>query len=146
MGKIIKRKWGTYEVLKENKEEGYKVKILTVDPKRWLCDQLHRHRDETWYILSGSGRFKYNRQSDDTGYHMTHVFPGQMIEIFRGDHHSIENDGCAPLVFVEVQEGEYLEEDDIVRFDTYPDDWEKAFAERVEKRGGSTIVDEYYEF
>jgi len=127
MGKIVKRKWGTYEVLKEDKGLGYKVKVLTIEPKRFLCDQLHRHRTETWKIIEGSGRLSILPDLNGSCWENRHVHGGEIIEIFTGYRHRLENDGKIPLVFVEVQEGAYLGEDDIVRFEEYPDNWDKAW-------------------
>ena len=139
MGKVMKRKWGTYEVLKEDKDLQYKVKVLTIEPKRFLCDQLHRHRTETWHIVEGSGRLSILPDLAEANWEHKHVHGGEVIEIFTGYRHRLENDGKIPLVFVEVQEGSYLGEDDIVRFEEYPDNWDKAFEEREEGRC-------YYEF
>jgi len=145
MGKVIKRKWGTYEVLKEDKDLEYKVKILTILPKRFLCDQLHRHRSETWCIVSGSGRFSQLQPDRGSSFEYSHVSEGDVVEFYDGWRHRLENDGKIPLVLVEIQEGRYLEEDDIVRFEDYPDDWDEAFDKREENRNSSGVIHGYYE-
>jgi mannose-6-phosphate isomerase-like protein (cupin superfamily) len=105
------RPWGTFHVLDEH--DTFKVKRLTVDPGQRLSYQLHHRRAEHWVIVEGEARVTL----DD----VIHILrPGQSIDIPQGARHRIENPaepGGTVLTFVEVQQGDYFGEDDIVRFD-----------------------------
>ncbi|MBN2396020.1 MAG: phosphomannose isomerase type II C-terminal cupin domain, partial [Candidatus Atribacteria bacterium] len=75
-----------------------------------LSYQLHRHRSEHWVIVKGMAKVTIEDQ-------VKFISPGESIDIKAGQKHRIENPGKLPLEIIEVQMGEYLEEDDIVRFD-----------------------------
>ncbi len=100
------RPWGTYTVLDEG--EGYKVKRIEVWPGKRLSYQRHSRRAEHWFVVTGEARVTLD------GREVT-VRAGEAIDIPVGAAHRVENTGDAPLVFVEVQRGDYLGEDDIVR-------------------------------
>ena len=102
------RPWGYYTVLEE--KESYKVKKLVVNPGERLSLQLHNHRDEQWIIVQGEAFLRCEDHSDF--YSM-----GDSVTIKRGWLHRIENRSKSQLVIIEVQNGEYLGEDDIVRFE-----------------------------
>ncbi len=102
------RPWGSYTVL----EEGlfYKIKRITVLPGKKLSYQLHYHRSEHWIVVKGTARVKVESVE-------TFVRSGESTFVKTGLKHRLENPGKVLLEVIEVQLGEYLEEDDIVRFD-----------------------------
>lgn len=99
---------GRYTVLAEG--DGYKVKRITVNPGAQLSLQLHYHRSEHWTVISGTGRLILDDKE---------VFfrENESTYIPIGVRHRLENPGQLPLSIIEVQNGKYLGEDDIVRFD-----------------------------
>lgn len=102
------RPWGYYEVIEKNIEEGYQIKKLVVYPSARLSYQSHNHREEKWIIHSGVAKIKLNEE-------VLTLFPGNIIIIPIGAKHSVENIGKINTVILEVQRGNYLEEDDIIR-------------------------------
>jgi len=100
------RPWGSYEVLTEG--EGYKVKRIVVNPHKRLSLQYHNRREENWVIVRGEG---FITLGDKT----MPCKRGEKFFIPVGMPHRIENKGDVPLEFIEVQIGDYLGEDDIVR-------------------------------
>ena len=102
-----KRPWGHYEVLSDDMPD-HKVKRITVEPGKRLSLQLHHRRAEHWLIVSGQARVTLGEAFHDLG-------PGQAIDIPVEAAHRIENLGSEPVVFIEVQQGSYFGEDDIVR-------------------------------
>ena len=103
------RPWGFYEVLSGDRAD-HKVKRITVWPGKRLSLQYHARRSEHWVVIAGEGLVSV----DDA---LRKLGPGQSIEIPLGSPHRIENIGDEPLVFIEVQRGEYFGEDDIVRIE-----------------------------
>ncbi len=102
------RPWGTYTVLEE--ENRYKIKRIEVWPGRSLSLQMHHHRSEHWVVVSGMARVV-------NGENEAFVGPNESTYIAAGCAHRLSNPGLVNLVLIEVQSGEYLEEDDIVRFE-----------------------------
>lgn len=102
------RPWGAYTVLMEG--DRYKIKRIEVKPKQKLSLQMHYHRSEHWVVVSGTAKVTIN----DTE---TVVHEGQSIFVPKSSVHRVENPGKVPLEIIEVQVGEYLGEDDIVRFE-----------------------------
>ncbi len=103
------RPWGYYEVLSDDKND-HKVKRITVWPRKRLSLQLHKRRREHWVIVTGMARVTLDRDTLDLG-------PSQSVDIPIGTAHRIENIGNIPLVFIEVQLGDYFGEDDIIRLE-----------------------------
>jgi len=103
----VHRPWGSYTTLK--KEEGFQVKHIVVRPGQRLSLQLHKHRSEHWTIVKGAGEITLGSQQ-------VMLQENERIYIPRETKHRVANHGVIPLEFVEVQIGDYLEEDDIVRF------------------------------
>lgn len=103
----VHRPWGFYEIL--NRGEGYQVKHVLVKPQAKLSLQMHRQRAEHWIIVKGCATVV----RDLDRFELTE---NQSIYIPRLSKHRIENLKDEPLEFIEVQTGEYLGEDDIVRF------------------------------
>ena len=101
-----RRPWGTFTVLDE--AEGFKVKRIEVLPGKRLSYQKHAQRAEHWMVVQGTAKVTLNDE-DIT------VPAGKAIDIAVGAAHRVENPGDETLVFIEVQRGGYLGEDDIVR-------------------------------
>ena len=106
--RTVHRPWGTYTVLEEAGR--YKIKRIVVKPKASLSLQMHHHRSEHWIVVSGTARVV-------NGEHELLVRTDESTYIRAGHRHRLENPGMVDLVMIEVQTGEYLGEDDIVRFD-----------------------------
>ena len=107
-GREVFRPWGSYDSL-EN-ASGYQVKRLTVYPGAILSLQLHHRRAEHWVVVAGTARITLNDDEFDLTVN-EHTF------IPVGARHRIENPGSEMLHIIEVQVGDYLGEDDIVRFE-----------------------------
>jgi mannose-6-phosphate isomerase len=100
------RPWGTFTVLDE--ADGFKVKRIEVLPGKRLSYQKHAQRAEHWVVVEGTA--KVTLDGNDIV-----VNAGEAIDIAIGAAHRVENPGDKTLVFIEVQRGGYLGEDDIVR-------------------------------
>ena len=106
--RTVYRPWGSYTILEEG--DHYKIKRLVVNPGNKLSHQLHHHRSEHWVVVTGTARVTNGENEYD-------VHPNESTYIPMSTKHRLENRGKIPLQIIEVQNGEYLEEDDIVRFD-----------------------------
>ncbi len=104
----VHRPWGTYTVLEERKR--FKIKRIVVKPGASLSLQMHHHRSEHWIIVKGMARV-INGEKE------LMVNTNESTYIPAGHKHRLENPGVVDLVMIEVQSGDYLGEDDIVRFD-----------------------------
>lgn len=104
--KFDRRPWGTFNVIDEG--ENFKVKRIEVLPGKRLSYQKHAQRAEHWVVVQGTAKVTL----DDRDIIVT---AGQAIDIAIGSAHRVENPGDELLVFIEVQRGSYLGEDDIVR-------------------------------
>ncbi len=104
----VYRPWGSYTVLEKN--DRYKIKRLMVHPGARLSLQMHRHRSEHWVVVSGTAKVT-------CGEKVFEIHPNESSYIPMSTPHRLENPGKVPLQIIEVQNGEYLGEDDIVRFD-----------------------------
>ena len=102
------RPWGSYDGLDHG--DGFQVKRLIVNPGAKLSVQMHHQRDEHWTVVAGTARVS----RDDDQYLLE---KNESTFIPRGAKHSIENPGTKALHIIEVQIGDYLGEDDIVRFE-----------------------------
>ena len=102
------RPWGSYTVLEEN--ERYKIKRLTVLPGKKLSLQMHYHRSEHWVVVRGTAKVRVGDEE-------ILLRPGESTFIPAGAIHRLENPGKVVLEVIETQIGEYLGEDDIVRFE-----------------------------
>jgi mannose-6-phosphate isomerase-like protein (cupin superfamily) len=110
----VRRPWGAYTVLTESGM--YKVKRLTVDPHEKMSLQKHEKRSEHWVVVTGEVIVTLGEDQ------MT-LKANEGVTIPIGTVHRIENPGDLPAELVEVQLGDYVGEDDIVRFD---DDYGRA--------------------
>lgn len=102
------RPWGSYTILEESGR--YKLKRLTVQPGKQLSYQMHYHRSEHWVVVQGTAEIVCDGKTQI-------VRNGASIFIEIGQKHRLRNPGRIPLEVIEVQSGDYLEEDDIVRFE-----------------------------
>lgn len=104
-----RRPWGSYTVLDEGKD--FKVKRIEVLSKKRLSYQKHKHRDEHWFVVQGTARVTLNDE-------VLELKRGDTVDIAVGDKHRVENpDADETLIFIEIQKGDYLGEDDIIRFE-----------------------------
>ena len=108
------RPWGTYTVLENS--PNYKIKRIVVKPQKRLSLQKHFHRNEHWIVVSGTAIVRVGEQE------MT-LRANESTYIHAGILHRLENPGNIDLVLIEVQVGEYLGEDDIVRVE---DDYKRG--------------------
>ncbi|MBA2705345.1 MAG: phosphomannose isomerase type II C-terminal cupin domain [Blastocatellia bacterium] len=104
--KFDRRPWGTFTVLDEG--DGFKVKRIEVLPGKRLSYQKHSQRAEHWVVVQGTAKVTLDDQE-------INVPAGEAIDIGVGSAHRVENAETELLVFIEVQRGSYLGEDDIVR-------------------------------
>jgi mannose-1-phosphate guanylyltransferase/mannose-6-phosphate isomerase len=106
--RTVTRPWGTYTVLEQG--PGFKLKRIVVNPGAALSLQMHRRRSEHWVVIAGTaqvinGDREFSVQANESTF------------VPAGNRHRLVNPGREPLVIIEVQTGDYVEEDDIVRFD-----------------------------
>jgi len=106
--RTVARPWGTYTVLQEGAR--FKIKRIEVKPGQTLSLQMHHHRSEHWIVVSGTAKVS----CDDKTFL---VAANESTYIPIGTRHRLENPGVMDLVMIEVQCGDYLGEDDIVRFE-----------------------------
>jgi len=104
----VHRPWGSYTILEDTPT--YKIKRVTVKPGERLSLQLHHHRSEHWVVVRGTAEVELNGETKL-------LRKGESTFVHSGMRHRLKNPGVIPLEVIEVQLGEYLEEDDIVRFD-----------------------------
>ena len=104
--KFDRRPWGTFTVLDEG--ENFKVKRIEVLPGKRLSYQKHAQRAEHWFVVRGTAKVTLDDRE-------INVSAGEAIDIAVGSAHRVENSAEELLVFIEVQRGSYLGEDDIVR-------------------------------
>lgn len=106
IGETDERPWGTWTILDEG--EGFKVKRIEVKPHSRLSYQTHEHRAEVWVVAAGAASSVIDGETVITRL-------GESVNIAIGRPHRIVNDQDDPLIIIEVQLGNYLGEDDIVR-------------------------------
>ena len=102
-----KRPWGAFTTLEEG--PGYKIKRIEVNPGHRLSLQMHYHRSEHWIVVSGTAKVTCGDKEKILGANESTYVP-------QCTSHRLENPGVIKLILIEVQNGEYLGEDDIVRF------------------------------
>ena len=110
----VHRPWGTYRTVDEAGR--FKVKHIVVNPGCRLSSQLHRHRSEHWVVVRGKARVTSNEKTFMLQENESTYLPA-------GTVHRLENMETEPLHLIEVQTGDYLGEDDIVRLS---DDYGRA--------------------
>jgi mannose-1-phosphate guanylyltransferase/mannose-6-phosphate isomerase len=104
----VHRPWGSYTVLEDSGI--YKIKRVTVRSGQKLSLQLHHHRSEHWVVVSGTAEVELDGE-------IRLLRKGESTFVRSGMKHRLRNPGVIPLEVIEVQLGEYLEEDDIIRFE-----------------------------
>ena len=102
------RPWGRFDILME--AETLKVKMLNVYPKKRLSLQYHEKRSEHWFVVKGKAKIHLDGKE-------FYLNQGNSIDIPLGKNHFIGNDTDAELIIIEIQQGDYLKEDDIIRLD-----------------------------
>jgi mannose-1-phosphate guanylyltransferase/mannose-6-phosphate isomerase len=102
------RPWGSYTVLAEG--TGFKVKVLEIKPHQKLSLQMHKRRSEHWVVAEGRVVLTCGDQAREFG-------ANEYLYIPEGAKHRIDNRSDDPVRIIEVQNGSYLGEDDIVRFE-----------------------------
>jgi mannose-1-phosphate guanylyltransferase/mannose-6-phosphate isomerase len=110
----VYRPWGNYDSIDAG--NGFQVKRILVNPGAKLSLQKHNHRAEHWVIVSGTasitcGKKKYVLKKNQSTY------------IPKGEIHRLENHETVPLEIIEIQTGDYLGEDDIIRLE---DDYQRG--------------------
>lgn len=106
--RTVHRPWGDYTVLEEG--DRYKIKRIVVKPGASLSLQMHHHRSEHWIVVQGMAKVV-------NGEREILVAANESTYIPAGHRHRVSNPGVLPLVMIEVQSGDYLGEDDIMRFE-----------------------------
>lgn len=106
--RTVHRPWGSYTVLEDGKY--HKIKRIVVKPQASLSLQLHHHRSEHWVVLEGAADVV-----NDTKHYTVRANESTFIPA--GCKHRLANRGASNLVIIEVQTGNYVGEDDIVRFE-----------------------------
>jgi mannose-1-phosphate guanylyltransferase/mannose-6-phosphate isomerase len=119
----VMRPWGSYEGLAEGSR--FQVKHIIVTPGRSLSLQMHHHRAEHWIVVEGTAEVQCGKIKK-------FVFPNESVYIPSGYKHRLSNPGKVDLHLIEVQSGDYLGEDDIVRFE---DVYGRANADSVQESG-----------
>ncbi len=104
----VYRPWGLFTVLGSG--PGFKIKQIVVNPGQILSLQMHYHRSEHWIVISGTAEVTI-------GTRQHRVYANESVFVPQASRHRLTNAGSVPLIIIEVQNGDYLGEDDIVRFD-----------------------------
>jgi mannose-6-phosphate isomerase len=91
----------------------YRINRVEVDPGQFIGMQMHHHRSEHWVVVAGTARVICAGQE-------TIVMQKQSTYVPSSTPHRVENPGVIPLVLIEIQNGEYLGEDDIIRLEDNP--------------------------
>lgn len=100
--------WGTYRVIDQS--DSHQAKQITVQPYQRLSYQRHQRRSEHWFIVAGEAEAT-------VGGRTLRLRPGSSVDVPLGVAHRITNACESELVLIEVQTGEYFDEDDIERLD-----------------------------
>ena len=106
--KKIYRPWGYYETIEESKN--WQIKKIIVKPSASLSLQMHKHRSEHWIVVEGTAKVQVNDE-------IRYLSENESIYVPIESKHRLSNSEQKPLVLIEVQTGNYLGEDDIIRFD-----------------------------
>lgn len=104
---LVIRPWGKVTLLEESSR--YRINRIEVNPGHHISTQMHYHRSEHWIVVAGTAKVICDGKE-------TTLIPKQSTYVPMNTPHRVENPGVIPLVMIEVQNGEYLGEDDIIRF------------------------------
>jgi mannose-6-phosphate isomerase len=102
------RPWGSFHILEEG--QGFKVKRIVVNPGGRLSLQSHKRRGEHWTVVTGTATVT-------VGDRVVDLVRSESVDIPKGEKHRLENFGIELIEIIEVQFGDYLGEDDIVRYE-----------------------------
>ena len=105
--KKINRPWGYYISIEEG--EKWKVKKIKVNPKSSLSLQMHKYRAEHWVVVTGTAEVEIDNKRITLNENQSTYIP-------LGSKHRLSNPTNSSLILIEVQSGNYLGEDDIIRF------------------------------
>ena len=108
MNSLVQKPWGSFRIIK--KEENYLVKILLINPGGKLSLQSHEHRSEHWIIVKGIAKITLNET-------VKKMHQNESIFIPKQSKHRIENNNAEDLKIIEVQCGNILKEEDIIRYE-----------------------------
>jgi mannose-6-phosphate isomerase-like protein (cupin superfamily) len=106
------RPWGTVTLLEEGKY--YRINRIELAPGHHISTQMHFHRSEHWVVVAGTAKVIFEDQE-------IILVQKQSTYVPMCTPHRVENPGVIPLVMIEVQNGEYLGEDDITRLEEAPE-------------------------
>lgn len=118
---VASRPWGIYYVMED--KPNYKVKKILVNPGNRLSLQSHKHRSEHWIVVTGTATVEIRNSGKEEKDWVYDIQPNESCYIKANTVHRVANYGKIPLVFIEVQVGEYTGEDDITR---YEDDYNRV--------------------
>jgi mannose-1-phosphate guanylyltransferase/mannose-6-phosphate isomerase len=104
----VYRPWGYYTILESG--DRYKVKRIVINPGKSISLQRHHHRAEHWIVVKGAAKITKNGD-------VFNVHENESIYVPKSTTHRVENEGIVNLHIIEIQTGEYIEEDDIERFE-----------------------------
>lgn len=99
--------WGKVTLLEQG--ERYRINRIEVKPGHHISTQMHYHRSEHWIVVSGTAKVVCDGEEKL-------LMQKQSTYVPMNTPHRVENPGVIPLIMIEVQNGEYLGEDDIIRF------------------------------
>ncbi len=105
------RFWGNVTLLEEGSR--YRINRIELAPGHHIMTQMHYHRSEHWVVVSGTAKVICDSKE-------TILIQNQSTYVPMSTAHRVENPGVIPLVMIEIQNGEYLGEDDITRFEDAP--------------------------
>ncbi|MEA5470164.1 phosphomannose isomerase type II C-terminal cupin domain [Spirulina sp. 06S082] len=105
--RVEQRPWGMVTVLEEGSR--YRINRIEVKPKHHISTQMHYHRSEHWIVVAGTAKVICDDQE-------TLLMQKQSTYVPMNSKHRVENPGVIPLVMIEVQNGEFLGDEDIIRF------------------------------
>jgi mannose-1-phosphate guanylyltransferase/mannose-6-phosphate isomerase len=104
----VYRPWGNYSTLEEGPR--YKIKRIVVKPRARLSHQMHYHRSEHWIVIKGTAKVTIGDKEEL-------IHENESTYVPKSTPHRLENPGKLEMELIEVQNGEYVEEDDIIRFE-----------------------------
>ncbi len=106
--RTVYRPWGEYTVLEER--PGYKIKRIVVKPGASIDLQIHHHQNEHWIVAKGTAKVTIGNK-------VMYIHENESVYVPKSTPHRLENPGEIPLEIIEIQNSEYIGEDDIVRLD-----------------------------
>jgi mannose-6-phosphate isomerase-like protein (cupin superfamily) len=107
-GSVRVRPWGRVTLLEESNH--YRINRIELEPGHHISTQMHYHRSEHWVVVSGTATVLCDGKE-------TTLMPKQSTYVPKCTPHRVQNPGVIPLVMIEIQNGEYLGEDDITRYE-----------------------------